>query len=217
MNKPIALIVPVLKRFDLFTELMNSVDTDVRPFVIENYKNNLGVAGAWNEGMRRALSNGYEYAIITNDDVRFETGAIEEIYSILKETDAVVVSANQNNWYVGGDERYYENADFFCFGVNIPKLINTCGSFDERIFPAYFEDNDMHRRIRLADQTAYISKNAIAWHVGSATQAADPANLVCPPERFQELREYYITKWGGPPDQETFDRPFNNPDNEIWD
>ena len=216
MNKPIALIVPVLKRFDLFTELMNSVDTDVRPFVIENYKHNLGVAGAWNEGMRRALTSGYEYAIISNDDVRFQAGAIEEIYSILKETDAVLVSANQNGWY-NGDDNHPEGADFFCFGVNIPKLINTCGSFDERIFPAYFEDNDMHRRIRLANQTAYIAKNAIAWHVGSATQNADPANPACPPERFQELREYYITKWGGPPDQETFDRPFNNPDNEIWD
>jgi len=218
MVKPmtIALIIPVLSRFDLFTRLMYSVDCDVRPYVIDNYVHNTGVSGAWNEGMRRALADGYEYAIITNDDVTFEKGAIEEIYSILKETDATLVSANQNMWFKG-DERYVPGADFFCFGINIPKLINNCGSFDENFFPAYFEDNDMHRRMNLVGAKGYVARHAVAWHVGSATQNADPANPNCSGEQFGQLREYFIRKWGGQPGQEVFERPFNDETKDIWD
>ena len=212
----IALIVPVLNKFDLFTRLMHSVDCEIRPYVIDNYVHNTGVSAAWNEGMRRALADGHEYAIISNDDVRFEPGAIEEIYTILKETDATLVSANQNMWY-RGEERYVEGADFFCFGVNIPKLINNCGSFDENFFPAYFEDNDMHRRMNLSGAKGYIARHAVAWHVGSATQNADPNNPNCSHERFGQLREYFARKWGGEPGTERFERPFNDETKDIWD
>jgi hypothetical protein len=39
----IALVVPVLKRFDLFTRLMASVDTEVYPVIVPNYEDNIGV------------------------------------------------------------------------------------------------------------------------------------------------------------------------------
>jgi GT2 family glycosyltransferase len=212
----IALIVPVYKKFDLFTRLMHSVDTEIRPYVIDSYYNNRGCAGAWNEGMRKAILDGYRYAIITNDDVEFLPGTIEKIYTTLKETDAVLVSAAQNADTPDATE-IYEGADFFCFGVDMIKLIDTCGSFDENFFPAYFEDNDMHYRMRLANVKGYIHPGAGARHVGSATQNADPHNPVCPSERFEQLREYFRTKWGGVPGEERFTKPFNNQEKEIWD
>lgn len=212
----IALIVPVLKRFDLFTELMASVDYEVKPYIIDNWKNNRGCAGAWNEGMRRAILDGYDYAVISNDDVTFEPGCIKQMHKTLMETDATIVSAN-HNFQDKSTEKLYENISLFCFAVNIPKLINSCGSFDENFYPAYFEDNDMHYRMKLAGAKGYINRRAIAWHVGSGTQNADPENPVVPSQRFEQLRSYYVQKWGGVPGEEKYTNPFNDPNKPIWE
>jgi len=134
----------------------------------------------------------------------------------LKEKDAAIVSANQN-FQDKRTEKLVENADFFCFGVNIPRLINACGSFDENFFPAYFEDNDMHYRMKLAGAKGYINIRAVAWHVGSATQNADPTNPNCSQEQFHNLKIYYVTKWGGMPGEETYTNPFNDPNKSIWE
>jgi hypothetical protein len=65
----LSLIVPVLKRFDLFAELMASVEYPYLPIVIDNWRGNRGVSPAWNLGMRKSLQAGNQYAIICNDDV----------------------------------------------------------------------------------------------------------------------------------------------------
>jgi hypothetical protein len=218
----IALIVPVLKRFDLFTYMIKTVDCEIKPYVIPNYEFNMGVSAAWNEGMRQALSDGYEYAIITNDDVRFDKNCIKQIEKSLKETDAVIVCANQNAIH-NFKNKLIEGADFFCFGVNISKLINHCGFFDENFYPAYFEDNDMEYRIKLTGLKSFINTRAIAYHEQSATQFADdptrtnPFRWNCRPEKFEELRGYYIRKWGGNPREEKFIHPFNKDKTHIWE
>lgn len=218
----IPLIVPVLKRFDLFTYMIRSIDYEIKPYVIPNYQINLGVSAAWNEGMRNALSDGYKYAIITNDDVRFDKNCIKQIEKTLVETDAVIVSANQNG-LIDPKNKLINGADFFCFGVDIVNLVNKVGTFDENFYPAYFEDNDMEYRIKLAGLKSVINTRAIAFHEQSATQFADdpsrmnPSKWNCRPEKFEELRGYYIKKWGGEPREEKFTHPFNNNKINIWE
>lgn len=213
----IALIVPVLSRFDLFTDMMSSVDVDIRPYVIDNWNENRGVSGAWNLGMLRAYSDGYKYALICNDDIKFTPNAIRSMHNLMLDTGACLVSPNQNG---GGDVNSAPQeggADFFCFMVDIPKLINNCGLFDENFRPAYFEDNDMHRRMQLAGVLSYILPNAIVMHHGSATQNFNPSAPACPPAQFENNRNYFVNKWGGEPGRETFDKPFNDPSKSIKD
>lgn len=211
----LSLVVPVLNNFKVFAECIASVDYPVHPIILDNWNNNRGVAASWNEGMRRSLDAGNQYALITNDDVVFTPNAIKTMYEFLKyKSNAAFVSPNQNN-YDENEPPRENGADFFCFMVDIPKLVEKAGWFDENIFPAYFEDNDMHRRMLLSGTKSYVLPNVQVNHVGSATQNFEPGNPACPPHMFEQNRAYFINKWGGQPGNEQFLHPFNNPNNDI--
>jgi hypothetical protein len=71
----------------------------------------------------------------------------------------------------------------------------------------------MHYRIKLFPRyKAYIRRDADVFHVGSATQNANPVIPNCPSWQFEGIRAYYIRKWGGGPGEETFTNPWNNPE-----
>jgi GT2 family glycosyltransferase len=209
----LSLIVPVLKRFDLFAELMASVDYPVLPIVIDNWRGNRGVSPAWNLGMKKSLQAGNQYAIICNDDVVFEPNVISELFQTIKDTGAVMVSANQ--WEVEKDYTLTSWTDYCCFAVDIKQLIKNVGWFDENFYPAYFEDNDMRRRVELAGLDSYTRKDLKITHAVSATQWADPDNPVTSEEAFMNNMKYFIKKWGGEPYKETYKNPFNNPENDL--
>jgi GT2 family glycosyltransferase len=209
----LSLIVPVLKRFDLFAELMASVDYPVLPIVIDNWRGNRGVSPAWNLGMKRSLQAGNQYAIICNDDVVFEPNVISGLLETIKDTGAVMVSPNQ--WETSDKYTLTSWTDYCCFIVDIKQLIKNVGWFDENFYPAYFEDNDMRRRIELANLNSYTRKDLKISHVNSATQFADPSNPVTSAEAFNNNMQYFIKKWGGSPYEEVYTNPFNDPENNL--
>jgi GT2 family glycosyltransferase len=80
------------------------------------------------------------------------------------------------------------------------------GAFDEKFFPAYYEDNDYFRRMLLSDVPMVF--NAMlnpAIYRNSMTIAKDQTLN----NNFENNKRYYISKWGGEPTQETFGTPFN--------
>jgi GT2 family glycosyltransferase len=213
----LALIVPVLNRFDLFTRLMKSVDVNVRVFVMDSYNNNLGVSGAWNEGVRQAKAAGYQYALISNDDIEFFPNTISKLYDDIVRKQACAVSPNPNSQFES--QGLIPGTDFCCYMIDIPQVLNNCGTFDENFFPAYFEDNDMRYRMVLAGLNDYIDTDAPVIHHGSQTQYFDRNNPVTPPHMFENNKRYFIEKWGGEPGQEQFQTPFNDHSKTIkdWD
>jgi hypothetical protein len=225
MIDPIPLILPCLNRFDMLTETLETVDTPIVPFIIDNWRGNRGVSGAWNLGMQRVLDAGYRYAIISNDDLKFSPGSLRAIYETLKETGAATVSPNQQReirLFNKIDSRYENQgiragADFFCFAVDIEQLTQTAGWFDQNFFPAYFEDNDMHYRMNLSGLTGLIHTDYQVFHEVSMTQRFDSKNPVTTGEQFEAHSAYYDKKWGGLPTDETYTTPFNNLDLTVRD
>jgi GT2 family glycosyltransferase len=209
----ISLIVPVLKRFDLFTELMATVDYPVLPIVIDNWRGNRGVSAAWNLGMKKSLQAGLNYAIISNDDVTFEPNVIEQLINTLKTTDAVMVSPNAYDKTDTPSLRTW--TDYCCFAVDINKLISKVGWFDENFYPAYYEDNDMRRRVELAELDSFTRNDLKINHQVSATQFANPSNPVTSQIDMEKNYAYFVQKWGGSPYEEVYTNPFNNPDNDL--
>lgn len=209
----LAMIVPVLSRFDLFTQMMHSVDVDVRPFVIDNWNGNRGVSPAWNLGIDQAIKAGYTYGLVTNDDVIFSPGVISRMMYNASFLDATFLSAVQ---HPGGSE-VVPGSDFFCFIVNMPRLLAEAGRFDENFTPAYFEDNDMRYRMKLAGSKVYMDTGSYVHHLHSKTQFHDPENPVVPSFVFEMNRLYYTDKWGGLPEQETYTTPYGNPELTIRD
>jgi GT2 family glycosyltransferase len=73
------------------------------------------------------------------------------------------------------------------------------GRFDEGFDPAWHEDNDYHRRIRLSGCEA----GALApyWHFRNGTIRTDPSRRAAALNGgFDRSRSYYARKWGAPDD-----------------
>ena len=86
--------------------------------------------------------------------------------------------------------------------------IEKIGWFDEKFYPAYFEDNDYHYRIRMNGFKAVKTNQALYFHFGSRTIKDDEKVKEKCNIGYAANREYYIQKWGGEPGKETFKTPF---------
>ena len=87
------------------------------------------------------------------------------------------------------------------------------GEFDEIFAPAYFEDNDYHYRMNLAELPAIVYPPAMFFHFASRTnaEAAEDGKPIISNGMFENNRASYVKKWGGLPGKETFKTPFNDP------
>lgn len=200
----VGLVVPVLSNFTGFAQLMNSVDRPITPIVLDNWNGNRGVAASWNEGIRRGAN--LDVLIICNDDVAFWPGTIDKLVEGLQDHELVSVVATDT-----GQTGYLEDEkpDFCCFAIG-PKFTDTFGWFDENFKPAYFEDNDMYYRLKLAGAYTALRLDARVDHGGSVTQfsAKNDEGRVVSHHQFRLNREYYTAKWGGVPGEEKHDTPF---------
>ena len=158
-------------------------------FVIYRPENNLGVSGSWNMIMDYAEKVKGTHVLMLNDDIYLGKSE-EEIKTISR------------LW----------NPEFLCTELNWCSFILSVdaylkvGKFDEKFFPAYFEDNDYFRRMLLTGVN--ITNNAMlnpAIYRNSMTIQKSPELN----NGFEKNRQYYISKWGGQPTQETFATPFN--------
>lgn len=210
----LGLIVPVVRNFRGVAELFHSVDFPIRPFVIDNWTENLGVSGGWNLGMKMAIEAGIERVIVPNDDVTFYPGTLETIYNTL--ADKVFVTPTSLNGGKPWDkEEYVEAPDFSCWAARPADLVDAVGWFDEGFFPAYFEDNDMHWRMRMAGLPGSRRLDTYTWHQGSATNNVDRDNPVVNEWQFMLCQNYYLDKWGGLPGAEKYATPFNDPSKDY--
>ncbi len=203
----VALIVPVMTNFEGFTRLMASVDTNIRPYVIPNYEENIGVSKAWNKGIIQAALDGFEYAVVANDDIVLEKGCIQAMLPHLKKGWDVVTAVNTRDFPEPEDCKTNE-PDYAFFAVRPGVFLDKFGPFDEKFTPAYFEDNDMYRRVNLLGGTQTKLSSARMFHEGSVTQFHGGSRVVSH-EMFEKNRAYYAAKWGGVPGEETFVIPFN--------
>ncbi len=207
---PICLAIPTLKRFDLlhdcvWSALAGTVKPD-RVIVIDNSgglcppipgaeivpgRQPQSVAKAWNDAMMLADGD----CILANDDVVFVPDTIEQLLAVAQEQPrAGIVSV-------------LEGLRFCLFWLRW-EAYQDVGPFDERFVPAYFEDNDYHRRLTLAGWDSPCAYTPIK-HENSATMKATP---LAERERvhhqdFRVCQQLYLGKWGGLPGSERYTEP----------
>jgi len=220
----VSIVIPVLNQFQLALEAIESIQTrhEVMVYPVLNYKMNLSLSGAWNYGSRKAIESGTDYILIINDDIVFSPWTIDGMVDGLCHLgdDIVLVSGANQRGSLGPEEVKVmekpnhhlsaESPDFACFMIR-PDTIEKIGNFDENFNPAYFEDNDYHRRINLLGYKAISTTDRPYFHYGSRTQNADPIMPVVAPPIFEMNKLYYINKWGGEPGMESHVTPFGDP------
>ena len=189
------LIVPVLNRYDLLQRLLDSIDYPIgHLFIIDNgdgpseviempdtvtevtyspMPNNLGVSGSWNLGIK-ALPYDPKWLIVSND-AYFTEGALEEFSKA--GNDEIVLSSNFPHWQA------------FSIGEGV---IREVGLWDERIYPAYYEDDDYKRR---TEYYGIKTRNGPeVAHTNSSTINADGKLAARNSETFLSNSQYYRGK-----------------------
>jgi len=181
---------------------------------------NIGVAATWNQGIRLAKEfyNSRYYAILNNDILLHEE-AIDVMLKTIQRPDIALVSGTDVCGRVAipqevlqlqptKDGILREAPEFSCFMVK-DETIHKVGFFDDTFYPAYFEDNDYHRRINLAGLKAVSDSRSLYYHYGSRTLKQDDKIRERVNIGYALNQDYYIQKWGGIPGKERYKTPFN--------
>lgn len=197
--------VPVLNRGDLAARMLASVDVPVAqqlvvlngdadrtrqelaefPVTYIDPGHNLGVAASWNYLVRARPAA--PWWLIVNADIEFGAGDLERLAKAMGKPGPRIACLY----------------DFGAFAIN-PEAIDTVGWFDENFHPIYFEDNDYRRRCHLAG-VPIVKLISRTRHDNSATIASGYADHN--QRTFPTNGDYYVTKWGGLPGQETCTNP----------
>lgn len=140
---------------------------------------NLGVARSWNLAFAMF---GNETLIISNDDVLFYPNTIK------------CMVENKDRAHFIYPRTLPENM-FSLFLMSYYTWL-TVGPFDQNFYPAYFEDNDYHRRMKLRN-ISELCVDVEYGHVGSATiKTYSPEEMERHHESFRRNERYYKQKWG---------------------
>lgn len=190
-------------------------------FVYHRNGANLGTARVWNDGIRDGFTNGYDFVLVLNNDVLLHSACIDGLLRRATEPDVPGMVTARNvrsecsdpaNLPLCDGKRAIpdaESPDFSAF-LMTRSCWETVGPFDEGFFPAYFEDNDYHYRMRLSGVRALCHPPAMFYHFGSRTQNESGTKPVVPSSQFEANRRRYVLKWGGPPGRERFREPFSS-------
>ena len=160
------------------------------------------VAKAWNDGISKARELNVDYVLVVNSDIVLRSDCIDNLvgfanrhnegvmwtagqFSNLPELETAVLNLDDNN--------SSPHPSMSAFLVK-PNFHDIMGKFDENFIPAYFEDNDMHARIALSDQTALVYGGAIFFHYGSGIIRTDLGAKIS--VETANLGAYFVSKWG---------------------
>ena len=203
--------IPTLNRYDLLSGCIDSVfQGSAVPdaiYVIDNGgqwtghlsplvrvirpPRNLGVAGSWNLAAR--LCHPYPL-ILLNDDIEIGEKTLERLLSH------------------SADIPFADMATGFTAFLWRPEIRKRLGDFDDRFWPAYFEDNDYAWRAKLAGVTISAPEDAgLRKKLVSQTIAAmNDGERAEFRAAWRAAQAYYVEKWGGIPLSERYTRPFNS-------
>jgi len=176
-----------------------------------------------NYGVNFAWEKECNYAFVINNDTIIHQESIIQLLKRFKKGDCGMVTCYDisRGQYSDAKSLYTikasymskveeaEHPNFSAFMID-KKTWDKVGEFDINFKPAYFEDNDYHRRMQLKGIKAIVYPKALFHHYASKTWSEGLAVSASIKRRlFENNKQYYINKWGGIPGEETFTKPFN--------
>jgi len=201
----VGLVIPILNNFDQAIDLIYSAKTkenELKVYIQPQYRYQLPLAQAWNNGIKQAISDSCDYIIIANDDTLFAPWSIDAWVDYASQVpDDIVLTAPLDVTktfddpfeiiFSNEDTDYtFEEKELFSMVMIKADFYKRCGWFDENFDPCWWEDNDMHYRIKLLGFD--IQKFKVPYiHLGS--QTTKKMNL---PINSLKSQEYYKKKWG---------------------
>jgi GT2 family glycosyltransferase len=159
------------------------------------------------------------------NDILLRPNSVDHMVKAITETDyemfcgnevlnKEVLSTNENaiaefRFKFSFDEKKYDDLAYSHGGLNHSCLIrkksvfDKVGYYDVNFYPAYFEDNDYHYRMRMKGYDIKDIPGCKVKHENSGTMKAyNETELKMHHQRFREARSRYLIKWGGEPAHE---------------
>ena len=151
---------------------------------------NLGFGGGCNAGMRFALDKGADYIWLVNSDAVADPGALSALVKVADENPALgsvgslLYEADQPdkvqlwggarvNLWTGQSRHQLVSASLdFISGASLllrRSALEEVGLFDQKTFFMYWEDTDIHFRLRKAGWQLAVSDDSRLWHKQSAS------------------------------------------------
>ena len=178
-----------------------------------SFPENLGCAASWNYGILHAKHAWKsEIFVILNNDIVLRKDTIDNMIEELMKPDCALITATDvcgkisepctiHTVKVSNKHELTEDPHFSCFALK-KSTIEAIGYFDPNFYPAYFEDNDYHHRLKISNLKAFRTNQALFYHYGSRTMKQDDDIKQLVNNGYAINREYYIDKWGGLPGEE---------------
>lgn len=218
----IGLVIPVLNNFDQAVDMIYSSKSKniVKFYIQPQYRYQVPLAKAWNNGIKSAIIDGCDVIIVSNDDVLFSEKTIDylaretmampdncvmafpvDVYDELSDPSQILWDEN----VVGDASKSIEDQSYACFAVK-PDFFEKCGTFDENFDPAWWEDTDMKYRIHLL---GYKTIQTSIPYVHIRHQTTKKLTL---PLNSLKSGQYYEKKWGSAKKdlKERYANPYND-------
>jgi GT2 family glycosyltransferase len=190
------LSIPVLNRYDLLDQNLETIDYPIGEILIVNngkevyepkrkdlnvrvlnLPSNLGMSGSWNLTIK--LYPHEDYWMFSSADNNWIPGSLEQLHNTSSENNVVMTT----EWWSS-----------FSVGSNIVREV---GLFDEYFYPIYFEDNDYYERVmRSSFKDNYISSGITVNAPNGASQTinSDEKLMNRNNETFLKNEEYFQQK-----------------------
>lgn len=159
------------------------------PSMVVSHGHNIGIAASWNYGVEWVLYAKADYLVIVSTSVEF-TGTGGRLWAAHLGDDPRGLEANDLGWHL--------------VAIGRP-ILEKIGSFDERFF-AYYEENDFLRRMLLAGLRT--EDEGVGPHVWADARLEGTAlHFDAPGVAYGVAGKTYRRKWGGLPGHETLTTP----------
>ena len=195
-------------------KILKELEKSKRVKVIYN-KKNYGFAGGNNIGMKKSTG---DFLIILNNDTVITPGWISRLvyhasdkntglvgpvtnnigneakidlgYSNLKEMEGKIREYTSKHW---GEKLELDRIAAFCW-IKRREIYEKIGGFDQRFFPAFFEDDDYCLRVKKAGYKIFCAEDVFIHHELGKTSGAD--SDVTKNKYFIINKRKFEEKWG---------------------
>jgi GT2 family glycosyltransferase len=184
----------------------------IKKITVCHLPRNIGCVGAWNMIIKCYLMS--PYWIITNHDISFSPGFLEEMIRLASDPEIGMVHGG------GGD---FGDGSYDLFLIK-DWVIQKYGLFDENLYPGYGEDVDYIMRLKHHPIKKISSVEKVYYHglgtdyykTGGQTKKGEP-ELEEKLNKVNLINFEYLSKKWGPRWRQTWPyfNPFNNPDFPI--
>lgn len=162
----------------------------------------ISLAGCWNLALKALWHGGWSHALVLNNDVEIRPDTYRMLLSHGGPFVTCVSVDSRERMGVPGDrtieelrERERPHPDVSCFLIR-KEVTDKIGWLDEKFFPAYCEDLDLHIRMHQAGIIA-VCLDLPFFHYGAGTlKRANPGEQSRIRRGADRNRQYFFEKWG---------------------